>query len=76
VLDTGGYNTAYSRPCIGGNNTHNIPGACSESLGWRLIGTTGLGDPTGDPTGDVPEPATLGLLALGLAGLGFRRRRR
>jgi hypothetical protein len=76
VLDTGGYNTAYSSPCIGGNNANNMPGACSESLGWRLIGTTGLGDPSGDPTGDVPEPATLGLLALGLAGLGFRRRRR
>ncbi len=76
VLDTGGYDSVNSNPCIGGNNVEggNVPGNCNESLQWRLIGTTGVENPGGG-TG-VPEPATLGLLALGLAGVGFTRRRR
>jgi hypothetical protein len=73
VIDTGGYDTVNSNPCVGGNNTttSNTPGNCNESLQWRLVGTTGIDN----PGGSVPEPATLALLGLGLAGLAVRRRR-
>ena len=67
VLNTGGFDRAY-------NGTN-------ESLQWRPIGTTGIGDPGGNPGGvpGVPEPSsvtafTLGVL--GLAGLLLRARQR
>jgi hypothetical protein len=72
VLDTGGYDSVFSNPCIGGNNANNQPGGCNESLQWRDIGTTGVGN----PGGNVPEPATLLLLGSGLAGLFALRYRK
>lgn len=73
VLNTGGFDLVNANPCPGGNNANNQPGGCNESLQWRAIGTTGIGNPGG---GTTPEPASFMLLLTGAGGvLGFARRR-
>ncbi len=67
VLDTGGFDFVNANPCPVANDT---PGTCNESLQWRSIGTSGIGDPGGN---QVPEPATVPLVAGGgllLAAIG------
>jgi len=72
VLDTGGYDSAqYSHIHTGGGGVPVFN--TNESLGWRPIGTTGIGNPGGG--GSVPEPASLAVLGLGILGVAAIRRR-
>jgi PEP-CTERM motif len=73
VLDTGGFDFVNANPCpVAGDR----PGACNESLQWRLIGTTGIQDPGGTGGNETPEPESFALLGLGIALMGVNKRKK
>lgn len=71
VLDTGGFDSVnFNHIHTGGGGVPQFNN--NESLNWRAIGTTGIGN----PGGSVPEPGSLALIGLGLVGLAAYRRRK
>lgn len=84
-LDAGTYFAAFSVPAgytygggMGNDAPHPTPGAYAYAGNWTQFANIGIGAQVfGDAApANVPEPASVALLGLGIAGLALSRRKR